>query len=383
MKYNFDEIIERRGTNCFKWDFFGDDESVIPMPVADMDFRVAEPIIEALRLATEHGIYGYSIFSPELVNIIIEQQFKKYNWKIEKEWLVWVPGLEPAITTACKAFGDINGSILTPIPIYHPFHFGINHANAKLLKTQLIEEKGRCTFNFDEFERSFEPNTGLFLFCNPHNPGGTVFTKAELEKIAELCLKNNTIICSDEIHSEILIDPNAKHIPIASLSKEIEQNTITLLSPTKTYNTAAMACSVAVIPNKEIREKFIKEKAGMMPAISRHAYLAALAAWRDGEEWKIQMIDYLRKNHEYLLEKINQIPGLKMLPLEATYLAWIDYRESPIENMQELLLKNGVRLIDGSLFKGEGFVRLNFACPFSVLKTAVERIEMAIEGVRS
>lgn len=378
MKYNFDEIINRKGTNSFKWDYWGDGDNMIPMPVADMDFRVAPPIIDALRKATEHGIYGYSICPPELIDLVIEQQFKKYNWKVEKEWLVWTPGIEPAITTVCKAFGGENKSIITPIPVYHPFLFGIGYSKSKIIESQLNEQNGRYTFNFEAFERSFESNTGLFMLSNPHNPGGTVFTKNELKKLGEICLKNNTIIFSDEIHCDILIERKAEHIPIASLSKEIEQITITTISPTKTFNTAGMACSVAIIPNKEIRDKFIAEKAGMMPAIGRHAYLATLAAWSDCDDWKNELIIYLRKNHDYLLEKINKLPGLKMLPLEATYLAWIDYRNSPISNLFEKILANDVRLVDGNLFKGPGFLRLNFACPFSVLEEAVNRIEKTI-----
>lgn len=380
MQFDFDTIVERHNTNSFKWDFWGDPANMIPMPVADMDFRCAEPIIEALRKATEHGTYGYSICPAELIDLVIEQQQKKYNWKIEKEWLVWTPGIEPAITTTCKAFGGENKSIITPIPVYHPFHFGIGHSKSEIITSQLIDQNGRSSFNFDEFERSFGENTALFLLSNPHNPGGTVFTKNELEKLGEICLKNKTIIFSDEIHCDILIDEKAKHIPIASLNKEFEQITITTISPTKTYNTAAMACSVAIIPNKEIRDKFIAEKAGMMPAISRHAYLATLAAWRDCEPWKDALNIYLRKNHDYLLQKINNLPGLKMNQLEATYLAWIDHRASPIENLFEQLLENGVRLVDGNLFKGSGFLRLNFACPFSVLEEAVRRFEKTVLG---
>ena len=378
MNSNFDEIINRHNTESYKWDFWGDDENMIPMPVADMDFRVAKPIIEALKNVTDHEIFGYSIAPTALIDLIIEQQFKKYGWKIEKEWLVFTPGIEPAITTVCKAFGGENRSIITPIPVYHPFLFGIGYSKSKIIESPLIEQNGRYTFNFEAFERSFGPNTGLFMLSNPHNPGGTVFTKYELEKLGEICIKNNTIIFSDEIHCELLLDKNAKHIPIASLSAELEQTTITCISPSKTYNIAGLACSVAIIPNKEIREKFLAEKAGMMPAIGRHAYMACLAAWRDGEPWKNELLPYLRKNHEYLLAKINALPGLKMLPLVATYLAWIDCTNSPIDNLFEKLLENGVRLNNGTLFNGKGFLRLNFACPFPVLEEAVKRIESTV-----
>jgi cysteine-S-conjugate beta-lyase len=374
----FDSIIDRKKTDSFKWDFFGDPEHVIPMPVADMDFRCPEPVIDAMRLATEHGIYGYSICPAELTELVIEQTFEKYNWKIEAEWIIWLPGLVPGITTACKCIGQIGDSIMTPIPVYHPFHQGIGHAERKMIPVQMMEENGRYVLNYNEIERSFDSSTKLFLLCNPHNPAGTVFTKFELEKLADLCQKNNTIICSDEIHCELILDKTQKHIPIASLNKWVENNSITLLSPSKTYNIASMGCSLAVIPNPEIRARFEQAKAGMVPMLSRHAYLAALAAYKHGEPWRDKLLIYLRQNHDYLLERINKIQGLKMLPLQATYLAWIDCRNSPINNMLQLLLDNGVRIIDGSLFKGEGFIRLNFACPFSVLEEAVNRIEKAI-----
>jgi cysteine-S-conjugate beta-lyase len=374
----FDQIINRRNTESFKWDFFEDADNVIPMPVADMDFRCPEPVVEAMRLATEHGVYGYSICPPELVDLVIKQTYEKYNWAIEKEWIIWLPGLVPGITSACKAIGQIGDSIMTAIPVYHPFHQGIGHAEREMITSNLIEENGRYTLNFDEIERSFTPKTKLFLLCNPHNPAGTVFTKLELEKLANLCQKYNVKICSDEIHCELILDKTQKHIPIASLNNWVSDNSITLLSPSKTYNIASMGCSFAVIPNAEIRSKFEKVKAGMVPMLSRHAYLAAMVAYRDCEPWRDELIIYLKRNHDFLLERINKIKGLKMLPLEATYLAWIDCRASPINNMHQLLLDNGVRIIDGSLFKGEGFIRLNFACPFSVLEEAVKRIERAI-----
>lgn len=377
---NFDEVIDRHNTDSFKWDFFGDKENVIPMPIADMDFRCPEPVIDAMRLATEHGIYGYSICPPELIDLVIKQTFEKYNWKIEKEWLIWLPGLVPGITTSCKAIGEIGDGIITTIPVYHPFHLSISWAGREMVSSGLMEEKGRYTFNFDEIERSFTPKTKLFLLCNPYNPGGTVFTKKELQKLSELCLKNNVIVCSDEIHCELILDKTQNHIPYATLSKAAENQSITLISPSKTYNIAGLGCSLAIIPNPELRAKFEFTKAGMVPSLSRHAYLAALAAYRDCDDYHEELLAYLKKNHDYLLEKINGLPGLKMLPMQATYLAWIDCRASPIKNMMELLLEHGVRIIDGSLFKGEGFIRLNFACPFSVLEEAVKRIEKALLG---
>ncbi|MBC7408768.1 MAG: putative C-S lyase [Arcicella sp.] len=377
MNYNFDEVINRKNTDSFKWDFFQDPEETIPMPVADMDFRSAEPILQALREVTEHGVFGYSIVPEELKDILQKRLERLYGWKTEKEWQVWIPGLVPAITATCRAIGEIGDAVITSIPVYHPFHLAPGYVGKKLQTFPLIEVDNRWTFDFEALEKAITEDTKLFMLCNPYNPAGTVFTQEELEKLAEICQRHNLIICSDEIHCDLILDKNKKHIPIASLSQVTENMTITLLAPSKTFNIAGLGCSVAIIPNPELRQKFNAAKDGFFPPLPRHSMVAAMAAYRDCEDWRLQLIDYLRANHDYMFQALNGYKGLKMLPLEATYLAWIDARETGIEDIQERILKAGVRLIDGKTFMGEGFLRLNFACPKSVLEEAVKRIKSA------
>ena len=378
MQYNFDEIINRKNTDSFKWDFFQDPEETIPMPVADMDFKSPEPILQALRDVTEHGVFGYSIVPEELKNVLQERLERLYGWKTEKEWQVWIPGLVPAITATCRAIGEIGDGVLTSIPVYHPFHLAPNYVGKKLQTFPLIEVENRWTFDFEALENAITEDTKLFMLCNPYNPSGTVFTRQELEKLVEICQKHNIVICADEIHCDLILDNTKKHIPIASLSQEAENMTITLLAPSKTFNIAGLGCSVAIIPNAELRQKFNAAKDGFFPPLPRHSMVAALAAYRDCEDWRLQLIDYLKVNHDYMFQELNEYRGLKMLPLEATYLAWIDASETGIDDIQERILSAGVRLMNGKIFMGEGFLRLNFACPKSVLEEAVKRIKMAL-----
>ena len=377
MKYNFDQIINRKNTDSFKWDFFQDPEGTIPMPVADMDFKSPEPILEALREVTEHGVFGYSIIPEELKDIIQERLERLYSWKTEKEWQVWIPGLVPAITATCRAIGEIGDAVITSIPVYHPFHLTPGYVGKKLQTFPLIEVDNRWTFDFEVLEKAITEDTKLFMLCNPYNPAGTVFTREELEKLAKICQHHNLIICSDEIHCDLILDKNKKHIPIASLSQETENKTVTLLSPSKTFNIAGLGCSVAIIPNPELRQKFNAAKDGFFPPLPRHSMVAAMAAYRDCEDWRLQLINYLKVNHDYMFQELNGYRGLKLLPLEATYLAWIDARDTGIEDIQERILKAGVRLMNGKTFMGEGFLRLNFACSKSVLVEAVKRIKSA------
>jgi cysteine-S-conjugate beta-lyase len=376
---SFDEIINRRGSNSYKYDLFPEDpDSMIPMPVADMDFRVAPPIYQKLNEIANHGIYGYAILPKNLKETVVNYIWEKYKWKIDPSWIVWMPSMEVGITNTAKLMTNSDRDILTVTPIYPPFHQAIANAGKKIYKTRLIEKNGRNTLNFSEIERSFSKNIGLFLLCNPHNPGGTVYTKAELEQLAALCVQYDVLLMSDEIHCELLLEKNAKHIPIASLNNGIMQNSITMLSPSKTYNIAGIGCAYSIIPNEHIRSRFEQQKAGMWPSISRMGYEATLTAYLYGEPWRQELLSYLRANHDYLLQEINQLPGLKMLALQATYLAWIDVRNCPIPNLHERLLAAGVRLIEGKHFLGDGYMRLNFACPKVVLVEAISRIKRVI-----
>jgi cysteine-S-conjugate beta-lyase len=370
----FDQPIDRRNTNSFKWDKY-DDQNVIPVWVADMDFRAAPPIISALEKVTAHGVFGYSRCPDELYQVVIERLLARHNWSIKKEWLVFLPGLVPAIGLACRFVGLQNDGVIMTTPVYHPFMLETESSNRVLQKVPMVLVNNRWTVDFELFEASITPQTKLFLLCNPHNPGGTVFTRTELQQFADICLKHNILICSDEIHCDLILDDSKPHISIATLSNAVEQNSITLLAPSKTFNIAGLGCSFAVIPNDELRAKFIKEKAGLLPMIPPYSFEAALAAYRDGAEWHADLLRYLKTNHDYLLAEINQMKGLTMVPLEGTYLAWIDARQSGISDYVEKLEAAGVGVSPGKMFDGDGFFRLNFACTMATLVEVVKRIK--------
>jgi cystathionine beta-lyase len=240
-------------------------------------------------------------------------------------------------------------------------------------------ENNRWTLDFEAIKAAITPRTKMFMLCNPYNPAGTVFTQEELQTLADICTEHNIVICSDEIHCDLILDESKKHVSIATLSKEAENQTITLLSPSKTFNIAGLGCSFAVIPNDEIRAKFTNLKYIIEPMPSAYAYQAALVAYRDCGEWHEQLLAYLRKNHDFVLQEMNAFNGFKMQPLEATYLAWIDIRESGIENITELLENAGVGISEGGLFfDGKGFIRLNFGTQMKRLEAAIWRMRKVL-----
>lgn len=376
--YDFDKIIDRKSTHSEKWDKYGD-RDVIPLWVADMDFASPPAIVEALREVTEKEVFGYAHVPDELNDVIIERLKTRHNWDVKREWLVWLPGLVPGIYTSCRAVGQDGDAVMTATPIYGHFYLGPQHSNREVQKIPMkVDEAGVHTLDFDAIRAAITPKTKMFILCNPHNPNGRVYTKTELEELAQICIENNIVICSDEIHCDLILDETKRHISIGTISQEIENQSITLLAPSKTFNIAGLGCSLAVIPNEEIRKNFNRAKFGILPPVNCYAGVAALAAYKHGEEWRLQLMDYLRGNHELVLNEINSIKGLKMAPLEATYLAWIDVRESETKNIVSVLEEAGVGVMDASMFGSEGFIRLNFGTQQSLLEEALRRMKKAL-----
>lgn len=369
----FDQEIDRRHTNSYKWDKYP--EEVLPVWVADMDFRAAPPIIEALDKVTQHGIFGYSRCPDELNEVVIDRLRVRHHWSIEKDWLVWLGGLVPAIGLAIRAVTKAGEGVMTATPVYHPFMIETEISDRELQKVPLQLVGDRWTLDFEAIEKAIKPNTKLFLLCNPHNPVGTMFTLDELLQLHEICTRNGIVVCSDEIHCDLILDDAKQHISYATLNSEAAQNSLTLLAPSKTFNLAGLGCSFVVIPNPELRAKFVRAKAGLMPMLSAYSYEAALAAYRDGAEWHANLLEYLKSNHDFLLNEVNQMKGLKMLPLEATYLAWIDARGSGISDVAKRLEVVGVGINDGAIFGQAGFFRLNFACTKATLQEVVVRMK--------
>ena len=375
--YNFDDIIDRHTTGSEKWDKYKD-RDIIPLWVADMDFRSPPEVVSALHERIAHGIFGYTHPTDDLIEAVIAHVSRDFGWEIMAEWLVWIPGLVCGLNIACRAAGAEGSDVVTFTPVYPPFMSAPHLNRRSLIKVPLTLRDGRWSINKDELCRSVSAHTKLLLLCNPHNPVGMVWSREDLEMLAEIALQNDLIIGSDEIHAGLILDRERPHIPIAILSPEIARRTVTLLSPSKTYNIPGLGCSFAVIPDPMLRRSFNAAKAGIVPHVNALGYTAALAAYRNGEPWRRALLDYLRVNRDVVTEAVCSMPGLSMSTVEATYLAWIDTRNSGIENPVSFFESAGVGLSDGADFDGKGFVRLNFGCPRSLLKEALRRMSSAL-----
>ena len=381
MTHHFDEIIERRGTDSFKWQHYGRD--VLPLWVADMDFRSPEPVVRALRERAEHGVFGYAMAPDELREVLVARLARLYGWQVPPEALVFLPGVVMGTNLAAHAVGGPGDGVLIQTPVYPPFLSIAPNTGRTPQSMELTRgENGDYTIDYAAFDAAFTDRTRLFVLCNPHNPVGRVLRRDELECLAEICLRHDTVICSDEIHCDLLFQ-GQQHLPIAALAPEIGDRTITLMAPSKTFNVAGLVCSFAVVTNRALRKRFQAAHAGLVSLVNLMGYTAALAAYRDGQTWLDELLAYLEGNRDLLYEYVNtQLPGVRMSKPEGTYLAWLDCRGAGIQdNPYAFFLKEAcVALNDGATFGagGEGFVRLNFGCPRAVLAEALECMRAAL-----
>ena len=376
--FDFDRSVERRDTASMKWDKYKG-KDIIPLWVADMDFCSPPAVIDALQRRIAHGVFGYTMPPPDLNKIVVAMLEAEYGWSVQPQWLVWLPGLVTGLNVACRAVGEDNDAVMTATPVYSPFLSAPGNSRRRLVKVPLREKQNRWGFDFDRLESAITPDTRLFLLCNPHNPVGRVFTHDELKGLAAICEKHNIVICSDEIHCGLLLDSDKTHIPTATLDPEVAQRTITLMSPSKTFNLPGLGCAFAVISEKDLRRRFIAAMAGIVPAVNAMGFAAAAAAYRDCSDWHAGLLDYLRANRDRVARAINAMPLLSLAPVEATYLAWIDVRSSDLKNPGKFFEDAGVGLQDGLEFDGRGFVRLNFGCARALLEKALGRMASATE----
>jgi len=377
--HDFDQLIDRRHTDSEKWRRY--DEDVLPLWVADMDFAVPEPVVHALKERLAHPIFGYGRPPDGLREVIQERLARLYDWHVEMDEIIFLPGVVSGFNLACRTVGVPGDEVLVEPPVYPPM-LSAPENNRRICKiVPLVEGDERYEHDLDAFEQAITERTALFLLCNPHNPVGRVFTRAELERLAETCLRHNVVICSDEIHCDIVFRGH-QHVPIASLAPEVAAQTITFLAPSKTYNIAGLSCAVGVVQNPELRSRLEQAGKGLVPGVNVLGYTAALAAYRDGQPWLDELLAYLEANRDYLLEFIGQhLPGIRCHRPEGTFLAWLDCREVGLSgNPHRFFLEHArVALNDGTRFGvgGEGFVRLNFGCPRVTLAEALERMRAA------
>lgn len=387
-KINFNIVVNRKNTNCLKYDFAvrrGRPENVLPLWVADMDFKVAPEITQAIEKRVAHGIFGYSEVKEEYFEAVAAWMEQKHGWHVEEDWLVKTPGVVFALAMAVQAFTEPGDAVIIQQPVYYPFSEVIADNGRRIVDNTLeLKEDGKYHINFEDFEQKVKENhVKLFLLCSPHNPVGRVWTKEELKKIAAICRKYDVIVVSDEIHEDFVF--NGKHQVFADLSEDAKNRTITCTAPSKTFNLAGLQVSNIWIANPKLREKFKKQIAAAgYSQLNTLGLTACEAAYRYGGEWHAELLGYLKSNLNFLREFLQtRLPEVKLIEPEGTYLVWLDFGSLGLteEQREELLTKKaGIWLDSGAIFgaAGEGFERINIACPRSILKDALERIERAV-----
>lgn len=381
--YDFEHFPERRGTESVKWGVYPAD--VLPMWVADMDFVSPQPVIDALMKRVEHGVFGYPMETQEFREVVVHRMEARYHWKIDPSEIIFVPGVVSGFNLVCQAFAGRGDSILMNTPIYPPFISAPVNAQAERIEVPLYQDaSGKYQVDFDAFEKAILPSTKVFMLCNPHNPVGRVYTKPELERMAEICLRHHVLICSDEIHSDLIFS-GYHHIPIASLSNEISENTITLIAPSKTYNIAGMDCSVIICKNKEYRDRLETARRGLLGHVNALGLVAGMAAYKEGDPWLKELIQVLEGNRDLVVRFIHEkMPEIRITSPEATYLAWLDCRalQIPEEPYPFFLNHAKVALNYGGDFgeQSKRFLRFNFGSPRSMVQEALERMERSLKG---
>lgn len=387
MNYNFDEVIDRSNSDCSKIEnlkpLFGR-EDIIPLWVADMDFKSPPAITRALMKRVEHGVFGYTVQSEDYFNSIINWLNKRYNWIVSKEDINYLPGVVKGFSIAIEVFTEVGDNIIIQPPVYHPFRLMTKALNRKVVNNPLILENGQYRMDFDGLRKIVsEKNCKMLILCNPHNPGGRVWSEEELKELSEICFENEILVVSDEIHSDLAL-PGFIHTPFAKVSAEAENNSITLMAPSKTFNIAGIVSSYAVISNKEIRDKyhsFVKKRG--LDEGNLFAYTATVSAYNECDVWLDEMLNYVQSNVDFVDSYLkNNIPEIKAILPEASFLIWLDCRSLNLSQNELVKLfvdKAGLALNDGSIFGpgGEGFMRLNVGSPKSILEKALSNLKNA------
>jgi cystathionine beta-lyase len=371
--------VDRTQSDSIKWKRY-EGQDILPMWVADMDFQVCPEIVEAINKRAEHGVLGYGSDNPELMLLIVDHCKHHYQWDIQPEWIVLTPGVVKGLNIA-RAISAKKGKPagITATPVYPHL---MQHAPIITFKNQTFLAKGKengWELDLQEMKKNITPDTGVFLLCNPHNPIGKVYSRDELTALAEVCLQHDLIICSDDIHCDLILN-GKKHIPIASLSREIAQHCITLMAPSKTFNIAGLDTAFAIVSNPDMRKQYQEFLYGLVGHVNIIGTQAAIAAYKYGEPWRKQLIEHLQSNLRLIEQRISKMQGITMRPLEATYLAWLNVSQLKLDKPQKYFEKHGVGMSAGSEFGDNNYVRLNFGCQQDLLLTALDRIENAVKA---
>lgn len=377
---DFDAVTHRKNTDSLKWDKYKGTD-VLPFWVADMDFPVAQPIQQALESRLMHPIYGYTVAPEGISDAVIAHLQRFYDWRVEPEWIVWLPGVVSGLAISCRAFCPDHHQIIVNPPIYHHFYDSHELERQEIVRVPLRRQADRWTYDIEAMAAAFGDKTRLMMMCSPHNPTGTVFTPEELNAVAQLCRAHDVVMVSDEIHCDLVIDPSVTHHPTAAACPSMADQIVTLMSGSKTWNIAGLNCSFAIISNPQLRARFRKSSQSIVPMVPPLAYEATQAAYRDGDTWRQQLLPYLAGNYAYLKQSLDAMEGLRVEPLQATYLAWIDATGLGLENTQGFFEDHGVGLSSGEQFGQPQYVRLNFACPRSTLEEGISRMQAAVKSL--
>lgn len=390
MKYDFNEVIDRHNTNSVKWDFnkekFGE-EDVIPMWIADMDFKAPEAIIEAIKKRADHGVFGYTAPDENYYKSIINWMDKHHNFKVEKQWICPAPAVVPALYWIVQNYTEKGDKVIIQPPVYHRFKGAIEDNQRIVVENPLKLVDGKYYMDFEDLEKKIDSKVKLLFLCSPHNPVGRVWTNEELTRLGEICLKHNIIVVSDEIHSDLVFD-GYKHIAFPNISEDCANNSIICTAPTKTFNIAGLQICNIIIPNGELRDKFLHAlKINAMGDLNTFGIVALEAAYNEGENWYREMLNYIQGNFNFLENYLREyLPEIKVIKAEATYLAWVDFTALGMNNeeLRDFLLKKAkVAFNDGYIFgkTGDGFQRVNLACSRYTLQEGLRRITKALNGL--
>jgi len=394
----FNERTDRTGTNSLKWDYrkevFGR-EDILPMWVADADWPTAPSVVDAIVDRAKHGVFGYTKTGDHADRLVINWLENRYGWDVDREWLVYTNGVIPSLSMAIRAFTHSGEGVVLQPPVYYPFYEVVNKSGAKVVKNVLHLDQGRYTMDFEDLVDQcvnsskalpIKPEPKIMLLCNPHNPVGRVWTKQELTKLSDICVKNDILLISDDIHAEFVYGDN-KYTPVPALGEEISDNSITLISPSKAFNTAGLPAAVTVIPNKKIRKTFQDISSKLLGSPSIFGLEALKAAYSEGKEWLDSQLSYLKQNIDYTVQTVNnEIPGVHAIEPEGTMLVWLDFRGLKLneEELEDLLVGEAKVGLDlGRWFGtgGEGFARINVACSRETLKEGLLRIKRAVRDI--
>lgn len=383
MAYDFSSLLSRHGTDSQKWQKYRG-RDVLPMWVADMDFHAPPEVVAALERRAREGVFGYSRPVDSTTDAVLEYLERSFGWRVAADWLVWLPGLVPGINLACRAVGQRGDAVHTATPVYPPFLTAPANSERQCQAVPLRLDGGRWTFDLEAMERALTPQTRVFLLCHPHNPVARVWRRAELEAIVQFCLRHGLVLCTDEVHCDLILDADLRHTPAALIDPALAARSITLHSPSKTYNVAGLACAYAIIPDASLRTAFRHAGNGMLGEVNNFGYVACEAAYRYGEPWRRALIERLRANRALLLGAIaaGELPGVNATPIEATYLAWLDVASLELKDPVRFFEDAGVGLSGGAAFGDRRYVRLNFGCPEELLREALKRMSAALAARR-